>query len=74
MKKTNFLILACIMALSLNSCKATKDLKADVYETSAAGNALKKLEQFSDKEYQNTITFHPPTHLILFYFGRNLKS
>lgn len=59
MKKTNFLNLACIMALSLNSCKATKDLKADVYETSAAGNALKKLEQFSDKEYQNTITLDP---------------
>ena len=59
MKKTNFLILACIMAFSLNSCKATKDLKADVYETSAAGNALKKLEQFSDKENQNTITLDP---------------
>ena len=47
------------MAFSLNSCKATKDLEVEVYETSAQGNSLKKITVFSKRENPLLITLNP---------------
>ncbi|MBF2708038.1 glycoside hydrolase family 30 protein [Flavobacterium soyangense] len=46
------------MAFSLNSCKATKELKTEVYETSAKGNSLKKITEFSKSENPVVITLN----------------
>ena len=42
MEKFKFLIVIFSMAFAMNSCKTTKDLEVEVYETSAQGNSLKK--------------------------------
>ena len=47
------------MAFTLNSCKAIKDLEVDVYETSAQGNSLKKITEFSKDENPVLITLNP---------------
>ncbi len=47
------------MAFKLNSCKAIKDLEVDVYETSAQGNSLKKITEFSKDENPVLITLNP---------------
>ncbi|MBA4319361.1 MAG: glycosyl hydrolase family 30 [Flavobacterium sp.] len=59
MKKFKFLIVIFSMAFSLNSCKATKDLEVEVYETSAQGNSLKKITDFSKSENPLLITLNP---------------
>jgi glucosylceramidase len=53
-----FLALTFIMAFSLNSCKVTKELKTEVYETSAQGNSLKKITEFSKGENPVLITLN----------------
>ncbi len=47
------------MAFTMNSCKAIKDLDVDVYETSAQGNSLKKITEFSKDENPVLITLNP---------------
>jgi glucosylceramidase len=59
MKNFKFLIVIFSMAFSLNSCKATKDLEVEVYETSAQGNSLKKITDFSKSENPLLITLNP---------------
>lgn len=43
----------------MNSCVGSKELEFTVYETSANGNALKKITEFSDEKAQVTITLNP---------------
>jgi len=58
--KINFFKLLIItMALSLNSCVSTKEMKVQVYETSANGNSLKKITDFSQNSNPITITLNP---------------
>ena len=58
--KINFFKLLIItMALSLNSCVSTKEMKVEVYETSANGNSLKKITDFSQDSNPITITLNP---------------
>ena len=59
MKKFKFLIVIFSMAFTLNSCKTTKDLEVEVYETSAQGNSLKKITTFSKTENPVLITLNP---------------
>lgn len=59
MEKFKILIVIFSMAFSLNSCKATKDLEVEVYETSAQGNSLKKITDFSKSENPLLITLNP---------------
>lgn len=59
MGKFKFLIITFIMAFSLNSCKVTKEMKVDVFETSAQGNSLKKITEFSESKNTVLITLNP---------------
>jgi glucosylceramidase len=59
MKKLKILIVIFSMAFTLNSCKVTKDLEVEVYETSAQGNSLKKITEFSKSENPILITLNP---------------
>jgi glucosylceramidase len=52
------LIIALVMAFSLNGCKASKDLVIEVYETSAGGNSLTKVNTFSESEKPISITLN----------------
>ena len=54
-----FKLLIITMALSLNSCVGTKEMKVQVYETSATGNSLKKITDFSQNSNPITITLNP---------------
>ena len=54
----HFLIVACIMAFTLNSCKATKELKVEVYETSAAGHSLSRIADFKADNSPIVITLN----------------
>lgn len=54
-----FLIISIIMAFSLQSCKVTKNFTVEVYETSAQGNSLKKITQFSESNNPVVITLNP---------------
>lgn len=54
-----FKLLIITMALSLNSCVSTKEMKVLVYETSANGNSLKKITDFSQNSNPITITLNP---------------
>jgi glucosylceramidase len=47
------------MAFSLQSCKVTKNFNVEVYETSAQGNSLKKVTQFSESNIPVIITLNP---------------
>ena len=53
-----FLVIPLIMALSFMSCKISKHLQIEVYETSAQGNALKKITEFSKSENPVTVTIN----------------
>ncbi len=58
--KINFFKLLIItMALSLNSCVSTKEMKVEVYETSANGNSLLEITDFSKDSNPITITLNP---------------
>ncbi len=66
MKKNQFLfnrlkilVLIFSITLSMNSCKVTKELKTEVYETSAKGNSLKKITEFSESKARVVITLNP---------------
>jgi glucosylceramidase len=47
------------MAFSLHSCKVTEKLNVEVYETSAKGNSLKKITQFSTEGTPLKIILNP---------------
>jgi glucosylceramidase len=53
MVKIKFLTITLIMVFSMDGCKIAKDINIAVYETSANGNSLKKVTDFS--EGQNTV-------------------
>ncbi len=54
-----FLVIPFIMALSWMSSKVSNDLKMEVYETSAGGNALKKITEFSVGKNPVEIALNP---------------
>jgi glucosylceramidase len=54
-----FLLVIFSIALTFNSCKTTKIMKVEVYETSAQGNSLKKITEFSKTENPVLITLNP---------------
>lgn len=54
-----FLIIIVIMSFLLHSCKTTKSMEMEVYETSANGNSLKKIESFSSNENPIQIALNP---------------
>lgn len=54
-----FKLLIITMALSLNSCVSTKEMKVEVYETSANGNSLLEITDFSKDSNPITITLNP---------------
>jgi glucosylceramidase len=56
---SKFLIIACIMAFSLHSCKVTDKLNVQVYETSERGNSLTKITQFSNEGTPFVLTINP---------------
>ncbi len=56
---SKFLIIACIMAFSLHSCKVTDKLNVQVYETSESGNSLTKITQFSNEGTPIILTINP---------------
>ena len=56
---TKFLIIACIMAFSLHSCKVADKLNVQVYETSERGNSLTKITQFSNEGTPVVVTINP---------------
>ena len=53
------LVLIFSITFSMNSCKVTKELKAEVYETSANGNSLKKITEFASSKNAAVITLNP---------------
>lgn len=59
MEKFKFIIVIFSMAFTLNSCKTAQDLEVEVYETSAQGNSLKKITDFSETENPVLITLNP---------------
>lgn len=54
-----FFTIFLIMAITLNSCKETGTLTCEVYETSAQGNSLKKIEAISKAENLIKIKVNP---------------
>ncbi len=54
-----YLVIPFIMAFLLTSCKESNDLEVQVYETSAQGNSLKKITEFSVSENALAITLNP---------------
>jgi glucosylceramidase len=59
MGKFNLLAIPLIMAASLIGCKESNDLETEVYETSAQGNSLKKLTEFSAGENPVSVVINP---------------
>lgn len=57
--KTKLFSISLIMIASFNSCMETGNIAVEVYETSAAGNALKKMEAVSTTENPVIITIKP---------------
>ncbi len=53
------LIITFIMTVVLQSCGITKGLELEVYETSASGNSLKKISEFSINKNPIVITLNP---------------
>ncbi len=54
-----FKFLLISMALSINSCVSTKDLKVQVFETSQSGNSLKEITTISDGKNAIKIILNP---------------
>ncbi|WP_310556263.1 glycoside hydrolase family 30 protein [Flavobacterium sp.] len=48
-----------ILAMSIMSCSVTKQMEVEVFETSANGNSLKKMETFSVKGSNIVISLNP---------------
>ncbi|MFZ1307200.1 MAG: hypothetical protein WAR80_15245, partial [Ferruginibacter sp.] len=59
MGKNIFLVIPFIMAATMISCKVSNDLETEVYETSAQGNSLKKITEFSTGENPVAVTINP---------------
>ena len=66
MKKNQFLlnrlkVLVLIFSITflMNSCKVSQELKTEVYETSASGNSLKKITEFSKSNNPVLISLNP---------------
>jgi glucosylceramidase len=59
LKTTFFKLLIISISLSFFSCSSTKEMKVQVYETSAKGNSLKKITQFSERNNPVIITLNP---------------
>jgi glucosylceramidase len=57
--KTKLFTIALIMITSLQSCMETENTSVEVYETSAQGNALKKVETFSKTDNPILIKLKP---------------
>ncbi|MEI7508771.1 MAG: glycoside hydrolase family 30 protein [Flavobacterium sp.] len=58
--KINFFkLLMLSMVLSLFGCGSSKEMKVEVYETSANGNSLRKMTDFSKSSNPVTITVNP---------------
>ncbi len=58
MKYTD-LLSAAFLAIAIFSCSMKKELALEIYETSAAGNALTKIEAKSEGEASAMITIYP---------------
>ena len=58
-KITFFKLLTTCFVLSMFSCSSTKEMKVQVYETSACGNSLTKITQFSNEGNPIVITLNP---------------
>lgn len=54
-----FLAIPFMMTVAMNGANETKDLKMEVYETSAQGNSLKKITEFSAGENPVLVTLNP---------------
>ena len=54
-----FLQITLVMALSLHSCKSIKNMNIQVFETSAQGNSLAKVDNFVANENPITIAINP---------------
>lgn len=54
-----FKLLIISISLSFFSCSSSKEMKLQVYETSANGNSLKKITDFSQNSNSITITLNP---------------
>ncbi len=59
MEKNIFLVIPFIMAATMISCNVSNDLETEVYETSAQGNSLKKITEFSTGENPVAVTINP---------------
>lgn len=59
LKTTIFKLLIISILLSLFSCGSTKEMKVQVYETSANGNSLKQITNFSKNSNPIAITLNP---------------
>jgi len=59
LNRFKILVLIFSITLSMNSCKATKELKTEVYETSANGNSLKKITEFSESKTPVIVSLNP---------------
>lgn len=56
---TGFLIITLTMAVSMNSCKEAENLTVEIYETSAQGNALKKISATTETDQPVEIKLKP---------------
>jgi glucosylceramidase len=59
MEKLIFLTIPLIMTASMIGCKDSNELETEVYETSAQGNSLKKITEFSSTENPAVVTINP---------------
>ena len=57
-KITFFKLLTTSILLSMFSCSSTKEMKVQVYETSASGNSLTKITQFSNEGIPIVLTIN----------------
>ena len=58
-KITLFKLLITSIVLSIYSCSSTKEMKVQVYETSASGNSLTKVNHFSNDGAPVVLTINP---------------
>ena len=59
LNRFKILVLIISISFSMNSCKVSQELKTEVYETSANGNSLKKITEFSAGKTPAVITLNP---------------
>lgn len=59
MKFYNHLIASALTLLTIGCMSNKKELKVEVYETSASGNQLTKVDKFSNSDSSSVITIKP---------------